>query len=488
MDFEYSFGRPAGEQGRPDPDDPFRMLVIGQFSGQGGVAPAQRKPIHIDIDCFDEVLARIAPRLSLEVGGAPQEIAFASLDDFHPDELYRRVAVFDGLRGLRTELRDPALYGRAAAALGVSLPGESPSEAQGTADESAGDIERLLGRKPTSPTAAQAATGGVNVDALLRDIVAPHVVPDTSDQQRELIAAADAAIAEQMRAILHHPDFQALEALWRGVDRLVRELETGETLKLYLLDWSRDDLLRDVAANAEDMSRSITQTLLAPAPGADGRRWSLLVLDQSFGPDAAELALLTLLASLAAKSGAPLLAGARPELLGCEDGAQLASAGAWCAADDAAMSAWNALRGSAVARWVGLALPRVLQRLPYGQATDPVNCFALEELAGGRRHQHYLWGSPALALALLAGRAFQEGGWEMALESQNELDDLPSHVFREDGEAHQQPGAELLMSEPAGEAALARGVMPLLSYRNRNAARLLRWQSIAEPVAPLAGI
>jgi type VI secretion system protein ImpC len=142
-----------------------------------------------------------------------------------------------------------------------------------------------------------------------------------------------------------------------------------------------------------------------------------------------------------------------------------------------------------LATWIGLALPRLLVRLPYGAATDPVESFAFEELAGDRRHEHYLWGNPAYALAFLTAQAFSEEGWEMEVASRLVIEDLPSHVYRdEDGEAQQQACAEVWLSESVAEAILDRGVMPILSYRNRNAARLLRWQSVSMPPKALAGI
>lgn len=475
MDFDFSFGRPGG--GEPRDDAPFRILLLGRFSGHGGLPLAERRPLAIDIDSFDQVLARFAPRLSLDLGDTTVELAFSCLDDFHPDELFARVELFAGLRGLRQELRDPALFKRAAAALGAAASPPAAATDDATPADG-GDIERLLGRKPSAPPDPRppAAQG---IDALVRNIVAPHVVHD-DPQQKQYVAAADEAIADHMRRILHHPEFQALEALWRSVETLVRELDCGEALQLWLVDYAREDLLQDVSGHADNLSGSFIQRLLcgAEGAGAEGRRWSLLATDQQFGPDAAEMALLTLLGAMAAKAGAPLLAAARPELLGCRSVDELASASQWPDADDAAFSAWQALRRSAVAPAIGLVLPRVLQRLPYGAATDPVSAFAFEELAAGRSHQRYLWGPPALALAMLCGKAFQQDGWDMDPDDALELEDLPSHVFREEGEARQQPCAEIAMSEPAGTAALARGVMPLMSYRNRNAARLMRWQSI----------
>jgi len=104
-----------------------------------------------------------------------------------------------------------------------------------------------------------------------------------------------------------------------------------------------------------------------------------------------------------------------------------------------------------------------------------------------REHDRYLWGNPAFTLALLAAQAFAEGGWNMELEGHVDATDLPAHVFHMDGEAKQQPCAELLAGEAAGEAVLASGIMPFLSYRNRGAARLLRWQSLADPPKALQG-
>ena len=60
-----------------------------------------------------------------------------------------------------------------------------------------------------------------------------------------------------------------------------------------------------------------------------------------------------------------------------------------------------------------------------------------------------------------------------------ELDDLPVYSYSKDGEARMKPCAEAFVSDLAAEAFLERGIMPLVSIKNRDAARLLRWQSIA---------
>ena len=489
MQFDMSL-RPAGARGQRREDDaPLRLLLLADLGGDRQTPLAARKPLALDIDTFDRVLARVAPRLVLELDGQRLELAFAALEDFHPDALFARMPVFAALRQLREEAQDATQFRRVAAAMGVQAP-VAAAAAPAPAAEAAADIERLLGRAPQAVPAAAAAapSASTTLDRWLRDLVAPHTQPDTADEQRALVLAIDAALATLMRRVLHAAPFQALEAAWLGADRLVRGLELGESLHLSVLDVARDELLQDLAAHRADLAGSALHTLLSPGGGADAPRWNLLALDQAFGPGPDDVQALAALGALAARAGAPLLAAATPALAGAAQRSDLAEPRRWAAEDDESLAYWQALRGAPMAPWLGLVLPRVLMRLPYGAATDPITAFTFEEMPAERPHDAYLWGGGAPALALLAGRAFQQDGWQMDLGAALDLEDLPSHVYTDDGERHQQPGAELLISEEAGQALLERGLMPLLSWRQRNAARLLRWQSVASPARPLEGL
>jgi type VI secretion system protein ImpC len=134
-----------------------------------------------------------------------------------------------------------------------------------------------------------------------------------------------------------------------------------------------------------------------------------------------------------------------------------------------------------------LALPRILLRLPYGKRSDALEQFPFEELTAARDHEAYLWGNPAMACALLIGRTFLERGWDMEPGDERDVGDLPAHVYEHDGEKRLQACAEAYLSERAGEAMLARGLLPFLSLKNQNAARLMRFQSLADPAQALAG-
>lgn len=498
LQFDMGFGLAPSTARRRPPAQVLRLLVLADLGGDRSVPLAARKPLALDIDRFDAVFARVAPRVQLSVDGQPLALQFQALDDLHPDALYRRVPAFDTLRRLRDDAADARQLPRVAAQLGLGdSPAAAASEPPPAASSGAGDdILRLLG-KPASPAAASttpaAAAAGV-LDGWLRELVSPHVQPGAPAQQAPVQAALDAATTALMRQLLHAAPFQALEAAWRGLERLVRRLDLGDTVQLAVLDVSRSELQDDISRHAADLSASALHAHFNPADGADAQRHGLFVVDQAFGPADVDVQLLATLGALAARAGAPLVAGATPALAGAASRADLAEPRRWAAeqGEDAseALAAWAALRSAPMAPWIGLALPRVLLRLPYGAATDRVNSFAFEELPPARPHDAYLWGNGALALALLAGLARQQGdddSW--SLTDALDLDDLPSHIVTTaDGERDQQPVAELLLGEAAGQALLARGLMPLLSHRQRNAARLMRWQSVALPAQALQGL
>ncbi len=431
-------------------DGPMRLLVMGDFSGRPAAerpALAERPTHRIDGDTLDSVMARLAPQVHLGSGsGAPQLAQFAQLDDFHPDSLYARLDVFRALRHAR------------------SNPPQGNDSLLG----------QLLGGGPApAVNAPAAATPAAGIDAFIRSIVAPHIVQDNSAQSRPYMAAVDAATAEQMRTVLHDPAFQSLEAAWRGLQWLVSSLELDEALQLHLLDVSRDELLADVVAAQGRLAQTGLHHTLADrwrnVPG--GQRWSAIAALYSFGPSDADMGLLAALGLIASQAGGPVLAAADTALAGA-----------------AAGPAWQALRSSEAAPWIGLVAPRVLLRQPYGKGSDPISAFTFEEFTGAPLHAHFLWGNGGLAALLLMGRAFSASGWDFEPGDEREIGDLPAYTFLQDGERELQACAEHHLGEQAGNALLQAGLMPLMSHRHRNAVTLMRFQSVAEPVAPLAGL
>jgi type VI secretion system protein ImpC len=449
---------------------PLRLLVMGDFSGLTAAPKAALavRPTHrVDLDNLDDVMRRLAPRVNLPVG----EVDFESLDDFHPDALFNRLDVFRALRDMRRRLLDPNSFAQAAAELRQDAAPGAPSAAPGGAD--GGLLAQLLGGQPVAaPPAPAPATG---IDALIRQIVAPHIVPDIAPQQATYLASVDAAIAEQMRTLLHAPAFQALESAWRGVQWLISSLELDEDLQLHLFDVSRDELLADVVASQGRLGQTGLHLALADrwrnVPGGEG--WTALVGLYRFGPSDADIGLLAALGLIASQAGGPLLAAGDTTL---------------ATADPATLAGWQALRGSEAAPWIGLAAPRVLLRLPYGKASDPIVSFAFEEVIGVPEHEQLLWGNGGLAAALLIGRAFSARGWRFEPGDEREIGDLPAYTYLKDGERELQACAEHYLGEQGGNALLAAGLMPVMSHRHANAVTVMRFQSVAQPPRALAGL
>jgi len=509
MEYEVGFTQPEAEPlMRATRRGPMRILLMGDFSGRdnrGVVEPgaglASRPTVPVDVDDFDEVLFRFGPRLNLALGGpdAPATtVDFKRLEDFHPDELYGRVPLFRGLREMRARLLDSEAFPGAAAELKREAgqqpaPTSDPSvEEPGEDDEST--LARLLGQKPSDAPQVRSGppAGGKpgDISALIKSIVQPYVVTAADPQQQQLVSSVDTAIGDQMRLLLRRADFQALEAAWRSVSWLVSSLETGEELELRLLDVTKQELAADLGAASADLRTSgLYRALVERDSGAPGGNpWSLLAGDYRFGPGQEDLGLLASLGFLASRAGGPFVAAADPRLIGCDSLARSPDSSAWKTDDAEAEKRWQVLRSSPAACWLGLALPRVLLRLPYGRRTDPVERFEFEESAPtGHDHEAYLWGNPAHACAKLIGMAHLARGPEMQPGDFSELDDLPAHTIEEDGRPALKPCAEVTLGEQAADAILRRGLMPLQSYRDRAAVRLTRFQSIADPPAALSG-
>lgn len=480
-----------------------RIIVLADLSGRAGRATEEPRPpiaqqplVRVDVDNFGEVLARCAPRLDIHLGGPDSQglpIAFRSLDDFHPDALYRGLEPFGPLRDIRRRLLDTSTFAEAAAEWSrlVGVPGEAlptaPVAAPSPTEDDAAARRRLLGRASAEPSRVPPAMASAQaeLDHLLREVVAPHIVPSADRRLPALLQSVDHTAGALLRAILHHPDFQALEAAWRSVHGLVTEIETDAGVELRLLDVTRPELQAEGAGDGvAGLQHLLTDREAAEDPEAV---WSLVVAAFTFGPGNEDVILLKRLGAVAARAGGPVLAAANPALVGCRSFAETPDPRDWKALDATTALRWRRLRESAAAPCIGLAMPRILLRLPYGKRADPVEAFDFEELPSGSDHEAYLWGNPAFACVRLIATSFVENGAAMEPGDHLELDDLPAAVYDDKDGPKMKPCAETAFSEPAAQRILDAGVMPLLASSRRNAVRVMRFQSIAYPPRPLAG-
>ncbi len=440
--FEVSVGIGTGSERSParesDPRAPFRILVAGDFTARAhrGVREsasrwASLRPARVDLDRLDEVLGRWCPEVDVPLpGGGSVHLRFKELEDFRPE----RIA-------------------------------EAPA------------LDRLLEAERSGSPAPDPAADGL-LDRILSGAADEELPEEPSGSPFE----------ESLRAALHDPAVRAMEAAWRGIELLVKRLDLdGTGLELHLLDVSRPEL--EEALLEGDVQKSPLHRLLVEraAGTAGGTPWGALVLLETFGDEAPEMRLLSCLARLGSLAGTPVLAAASPRLVGCRSLAESPDPDDWDAADPALELTWTTVRHMPESAYLALALPRFLVRLPYGERTASVEGFDFEELSDPPRHEEYLWGCPALFLALLLGLGYEEEGWNLSPGDPNGLQGLPLAFEEEDGESVAKPCAEGVTTIRGAEQMGEAGLVPLVTIRGTDTVKIGLFRSIAEPWAPLAG-
>jgi type VI secretion system protein ImpC len=434
-----------------DLDSALRLLVVGDFSGK-----STGKVTRLDRDNFETVLESFAPQLELALGNgqlADTELVFRSLADFEPDNIYRQSELFAALR----DESGQRLYSEADET--ESHAQLQPTEEQMGRLTSPGGLLDAIIERSSEAGYGGAAPAPKRVDefqAMVERIVAPYTVPAESAESQHASAERAQSLSLLMAHVLHHPQFQALEAAWRGLALLVRGLDTDDRIQLYILDCSKEKLESQLRSNG----------------AIQGERWGLLIGNFAFDRAVVqEVELLAQISLLAQSLGGPFIAEWLPSQQ----------------EDAKAESAWRALRKSRAASYIGLALPRFLLRLPYGKDTAPVDSFDFEEMPGEPAHSDYLWGNPAFACALALGQVFEQQGAGMRIPANLRVGDMPLHIFQSNGETSARPCTEVLLSEHDCETLLADGVLPVAAVKLTDAIVFPRMQSIADPTALLAG-
>ena len=496
--------------GKPEPETPFRICVMGNFSGRansGIVKTASAlepfRLFEVDRDNMEDVMYKLGVEVHPDVAGItgpPVAIRFSEVDDFHPEQLYTRLDVFQTLKDTRKRLNDPATFESAVKEVRTwisttpetSKPvSEQPAPTPAPSGKKSGSLlDRIVDEAEDRQPDEITVTEPSEWDSFMQKIVGPYLVPGDDPEQEELVAAVDASISGLMEKILHHPDFQAIEAAWRALRFLVYRVETGALLRVYLLDISKADLAADLSASEDLQSTGIYKLFVEKAVGTPGGEpWAVLAGNYTFNETQEDAETLGRMARIARAAGAPFISGAHARILGCESLADTPDPDDWRRSPHAeAGESWKALRSLPEASYLGLALPRFLLRLPYGADTDPVDYFEFEEMSEGAVHDNYLWGNPCFACVLLLAQAFSHSGWDLRPGVIRDIQGLPLHVYKEQGESVTKPCAEVLFTERAMERVLENGVMSLLSFKDQDNIRLTRFQSLTDPLTQLSGL
>jgi type VI secretion system protein ImpC len=301
------------------------------------------------------------------------------------------------------------------------------------------------------------------------------------------IAQIDHLVSLQLNEVLHHPQFQKLEATWRGLRYLLDQSETSTMLKIRILNASKKDLLRDLQRAAEFDQSALFKKVYEEEFGIfGGEPFGALIGDYEFSKHPEDLELLEKISQVAAGAHAPFLSAAAPDLLnlpsftGLDQPRDIGKI-----FDSTEFAKWKSFRQSEDSKYVCLTCPHILMRLPYGRDTKPVEGFSYEEGVDGTDHTKYLWGNAAYALGTRVTQAFAQYGWCTAIrgvEGGGLVEGLPAHTFRTDeGDVALKCPTEIAITDRREKELADQGLVPLVHCKGTDKAAFFSIQSANKP-------
>lgn len=344
--------------------------------------------------------------------------------------------------------------------------------------------EGRMAREETQKTWARDLIGELVAQIMEGTIT---VSKDTLAMINARISAIDHLVSKQLNVVLHHPDFKKLEASWRGLHYLVNKSETGERMKLRVLNVSKADLLKDMEKAAEFDQSALFKKVYEEEYGMfGGAPYGALIGDYEFSNHPQDLTLLEKISGVAAAAHAPFIAAASPKLINLDSFTQLGAprdlAKIFQGVDYAK---WKSFRDSEDSRYVALALPHILMRLPYGKDNVPVESFSYEEDVTGADHGKYLWGNAAYALGTKLTDAFARYSWCAAIrgvEGGGLVEGLPVHTFQTDeGDVALKCPAEIAITDRREKELADLGFIPLVHCKGTDYAAFFSTQSSNKP-------
>ncbi|WP_153131915.1 type VI secretion system contractile sheath large subunit [Dechloromonas hortensis] len=302
------------------------------------------------------------------------------------------------------------------------------------------------------------------------------------------VAELDRLISEQLSEVMHAPEFQALESAWTGLHYLCKQTSTGQQLKIKLFNASKRELVKDFKSAIDFDQSALFKKVYEEEFGTfGGAPFGTLIGQFELSRQPEDMYFIEQMSHIAAASHAPFIAAASPQLFGLDSYTELGKPRDMGKVFDTVEYAkWKSFRESEDSRYVGLALPRFLGRLPYnpidGEVTEGFN---FVEEVDGTNHDKYLWCNAAFAFAARLTTAFENYGWCAAIrgvEGGGLVEDLPTHTFRtDDGEVALKCPTEISITDRREKELSDLGFIPLVHCKNTDYAAFFGAQSAQKP-------
>lgn len=300
------------------------------------------------------------------------------------------------------------------------------------------------------------------------------------------IAELDYQISRQLDAVMHHDEFQKMESVWRGLKSLVDKTDFRQNVKLEVLDVSKEDLRQDFEDAPEIIQSGLyLQTYVAEYDTPGGEPIGAVISAYEFDASAQDMALLRNISKVAASAHMPFIGSAGPAFFlkeSMEEVAAIKDIGNYF--DRAEYIKWKSFRDTDDSRYIGLTMPRVLGRLPYGPDTVPVRNFNYVEEVKGPDHDKYLWTNSSFAFAANMVKSFINNGWCVQIrgpQAGGAVQDLPIHLYDLGTGNQVKIPSEVMIPETREFEFANLGFIPLSYYKNRDYACFFSANSTQKP-------
>lgn len=310
---------------------------------------------------------------------------------------------------------------------------------------------------------------------------------DTEAMINARISAIDELLSKQLNEIMHHEDFQKLEGSWRGLNYLVDQSETGDHLKIRVMNVSKKVLLKDMEKASEFDQSALFKKIYEEEFGTfGGDSYGALIGDYEFTNHPQDMALLEKISNVAAAAHAPFISAASPKLFDWDSFNELGVPRDLAKTFQSVEYAkWKSFRDSPDSKYVALTLPHILMRLPYGEANVPVETFNYEEDVDGTDSSKYLWGNAAYALGSRLTDAFSKYHWCAAIrgvEGGGLVEGLPVHTFKTDeGDVALKCPTEIAITDRREKEFADLGFVPLVHCKGTDYAAFFSVQTANKP-------
>jgi len=469
--------------------DKISIGVIGDFSGWGEIPDSQKDLskcafLDIDRDCINDLFRKMSPEVLL---GLPfcRLIRLTSMDHFHPDEMINNIPSISRLFEASENLDNPKMMRRMISESGAD-PGitEDPppkgesNDAPTVSGSNADLLDCLLGddsdeasqektrldpsHGAPSPKKSQAFSEDPVFRKLLNEIAESSADHTDYKQQGQWEQAINRELSLRVSSILHNPEFQRLESIWRSVENYLVKSDFSDMARIRILNFSRKDLADELELNQHE-SLPIINNLINNDPGSEP--FKLLIGAYTFEATIEDLMILDQISKIAMQSNAVFVAAAGKSLTSLT-----------IDSDQDLYERWEALRKTPHAGHIHLACPLVLLRLPYGADTDQIERFEYNEYVDPSKIDDYLWGNPAFCVASAMARASIS---EISPAQAAKLANIPLHVYKSEDGIGQTGPMEHLITDVEIQNLSEKGFVPVAGIRGTDSAMICSFNSIS---------